>query len=187
MKDTDLNVLGMSNILDTDNTNYTLLLFEKIGYETYTFRNDSEDDINSKMDHLMHSDTMILIAGLVVMIFVGLAFRSICLRLSSKNNRKELVRGGLKEMARHMDHVTRAMSNDLELPDSPKTVIRTYSNYGGRGQPVEKKSEKGGPIRNSLRVQAFSNTLKLEMENQESQNYDNSFSLEMHSFGRGER
>merc|ERR1719323_1616627 len=57
-----------------------------------------------------------------------------CMKLTSCNQRKERMRGGLKQLADHMHHVTRSMSNDLELPNSPKTVIRTYSN-AARGSP----------------------------------------------------
>jgi len=172
---------------DNNNTNDFLLVYEDLAFETNSSENHSEDDISSKMDHLMHSDTMILVAGLVVMIFVGLASRSICVRLTSKNQRKKLMRGGLKEMARHMDHVTRAMSNDLELPDSPKTVIRTYSNYGGKGQSATNVSEKTAPTRNSLRVQAFTNSLRHESENREIDTSGPNFSIEMRNINKEER
>merc|ERR1719411_630744 len=76
----------------------------------------------------MYSDTLIVVISLIIMIIVGLVFRTCCLKLTSCNQRKERVRGGLRQLADHMHHVTRSMANDLELPDSPKTVIRTYSN-----------------------------------------------------------
>lgn len=37
------------------------------------------------------------------------------------------------------------MSNDLELPDSPRQVIRTYSNYGKRGEEGEEGNSPGSP------------------------------------------
>ena len=55
------------------------------------------------------------------------------------------------------------MSNDLELPNCPKAVIRTYSNFSQRG-PDEGTSDSATPQRgeqhsNSLRVHAFNNNL----------------------------
>merc|ERR1711955_90892 len=85
------------------------------------------DGMSEKLDNLMHSDTMVLVIGLLVMILLGLIFRSMCLRFSRDNSRKKLMREGLKQIAAHMDVVTRSMSNNLEVPDSPRTVMRTYS------------------------------------------------------------
>lgn len=138
-------------------------------------------DMSTKMDHLMHSDTMILVVGLLAMIILGLVFRTLCLRLSNKNNRKERIRGGLKLLGENMNYVTRAMSNDLELPNSPKTVMRTYSNYGRKDNekldlesPVPMKREKS----DSIRMQAFSNNLRQECP---------SISLQVSEFERAER
>ena len=66
-----------------------------------------EDDAATKMHHLMHSDTIIVVFSLVVMIMVGLVFRSLCMKLTSINQRKERVRGGLKQIAESMNYVTR--------------------------------------------------------------------------------
>lgn len=159
--------------------NYTESLDEYFNSGEEEEYEPSDHDMSYKMDHLMHSDTMILMVGLIAMILVGLIFRSLCLRLTSKNNRKELMRGGLKQMAKNMDHVTRAMSNDLDMPDSPRAVIRTYSNYAGKGQPAV---DKGG-----LRMQAFTNSLSKQMEKSEIGERGNSLSIEMGEMGRGER
>merc|ERR1712002_1083929 len=97
------------------------------------FHDYSEDDAATKMHHLMHSDTIIVVFSLLVMIMVGLVFRSLCMKLTSINQRKERVRGGLKQIAESMNYVTRSMSADLYIPDSPRSVIRTYSNYNRRG------------------------------------------------------
>merc|ERR1712106_361608 len=71
------------------------------------------------------------------------------------------MREGLKQIAGHMDMVTRSMSDDLELPNSPKTVMRTYSRRSSTGEMLpEFNKEK----RDSLRELAFSNNLKTEME-----------------------
>ncbi len=57
-----------------------------------------------------------------------------------------------------MNHC-RSMSDDLELPDSPKTVIRTYSNaarttgVGGGGPPTR------GEQHNSLFLMAVNNNM----------------------------
>lgn len=132
------------------------------------------EDTDTKMAHLMHSDTMIVVTALVVMIVVGLIFRNLFLRLASMKARKARMRGGLKALADHMNVVTRAMSNDLEPQNSPKAVMKTYSNYGRiqRGREGESKEggatlgEKDSPVRNmsreNLRVQAFSNILAME-------------------------
>jgi len=131
------------------------------------------EDANTKMMHLIHSDTMTVVVALVVMIIVGLVFRSLCLRLTRDKSRKERMRGGLRALADHMHSVTRAMSNDLEQPhDSPRAVMRTYSNYGRGAGAAE---EEGGQVehggrhpnfrtmsRENLRVQAFSNVLAQE-------------------------
>ena len=71
------------------------------------YHNYSEDNAATKMHHLMHSDTIIVVISLVVMIILGLVFRSIFMKLSSINERKERVRGGLKQMAESMNYVTR--------------------------------------------------------------------------------
>merc|ERR1719320_507944 len=98
----------------------------------HEYHDYSEDDAATKMHHLMHSDTIIVVFSLVVMIMVGLVFRSLCMKLTSINQRKERVRGGLKQIAESMNYVTRSMSNDLYVLDSPRSVIRTYSNYNRR-------------------------------------------------------
>merc|ERR1712106_752607 len=116
------------------------------------------------MDHLMHSDTMILVGGLLFMILLGLVFRSLCLRLSTDNTRKKKFREGLKQIAAHMDMVTQSMSNDLVLPNSPKTVMRTYSGRGGLSE-TEPDYSKGK--RGSLQEMAFSNNLRVQIEQAE--------------------
>merc|ERR1719400_1853217 len=99
----------------------------------HEYHDYSEDDAATKMHYLMHSDTIIVVFSLVVMIMVGLVFRSLCMKLTSINQRKERMRGGLKHIAESMNYVTRSMSADLYIPDSPRSVIRTYSNYNRRG------------------------------------------------------
>merc|ERR1712106_168123 len=116
------------------------------------------------MDHLMHSDTMILVGGLLFMILLGLVFRSLCLRLSTENTRKKKFREGLKQIAAHMDMVTQSMSNDLVLPNSPKTVMRTYS---GRGGLSETEPDFSKEKRGSLQEMAFSNNLRVQIEQAE--------------------
>jgi len=130
------------------------------------------EDASTKMMHLMHSDTMTVVIALIVMICVGLLFRSLCLRLTRDKTRKERIRGGLKALADHMNSVTRSMSNDPN-PDSPRAVMRTYSSYGRakpESSPVEEEisAHKGKyptvrtMSRENLRVQAFSNILSKE-------------------------
>lgn len=93
---------------------------------------NDEDSPSDKMYHLMHSDTILVIVALILMIVVGLVFRKLCMRLSKGKDRKKLVRVGLKGIADQMHNVTRSMSNELETPDSPRAVMRTYSNYNRR-------------------------------------------------------
>merc|ERR1712106_877311 len=133
------------------------------------------DGMSDKLEQLMHSDTMILVAGLIAMIVLGLVFRSICLRFSKDNSRKQLMREGMKQIAGHMDMVTRSMSNDLELPNSPKTVMRTYS---GRGSFEETGTNFIKEKRDSLREIAFSNTLRSEMEQAENKGNEKKATLE---------
>jgi len=147
----------------------------------------SGDDAATKMHHLMHSDTLIVVVSLLVMIILGLVFRSLCLKLSSVNQRKERMRGGLKQIAEHMNYVTRSMSNDLELPDSPRAVIRTYSNYSRRGPEDTSPSspQRGDQHSNSLRVHAITNSLskverdELEMQMSVAQSVSLSVKIEM--------
>merc|ERR1712025_487778 len=80
----------------------------------------------------MYSDTLIVVISLIIMIIVGLVFRTCCLKLAKQRVSKQRMRGGLRQLADHMNHVTRSMSNDLESPDSPKSAIRTYSNAARR-------------------------------------------------------
>jgi len=145
---------------------------DAVGDENDAYHDFSEDDAATKMHHLMHSDTLIVVVSLVVMIILGLVFRSLCLKLSSVNQRKERMRGGLKQIAEHMNYVTKSMSNDLELPDSPRAVIRTYSNYSRRGPEDTSPStpQRGDQHSNSLRVHAMNNNLsKVEKEELEMQ------------------
>ena len=60
------------------------------------------------------------------------------------------------------------MSNDLELPDSPRAVIRTYSNYNRRGfdENSPNPPRRGDQHSNSLRVHAMSNSLKVNDESE---------------------
>merc|ERR1719250_586400 len=104
------------------------------------------------------------------MIMVGLVFRSLCMKLTSINQRKERVRGGLKQIAESMNYVTRSMSNDLYVLDSPRSVIRTYSNYNRR-RPDEQSSasstRRGEEDTDNLRVVAINNNItKKERESQ---------------------
>lgn len=69
------------------------------------------------------------------------------------------MRGGLRQLADHMNHVTRSMSNDLESPDSPKSVIRTYSNAARREGSVRHHHPQQDNAR-SLRVLAINNNYK---------------------------
>merc|ERR1712203_181630 len=108
----------------------------------------------------MYSDTLIVVISLIIMIIVGLVFRTCCLKLAKQRVTKQRVRGGLRQLADHMNHVTRSMSNDLELPDSPKSVIRTYSNAARREGGVRHHQDT-----RSLRVLAINNSYKVdEME-----------------------
>ena len=54
------------------------------------------EDANTKMMHLIHSDTMTVVVALVVMIIVGLVFRSLCLRCSAGRTRRTNQTKGLK-------------------------------------------------------------------------------------------
>merc|ERR1719219_2895829 len=101
----------------------------------------------------MYSDTLIVVISLIIMIIVGLVFRTCCLKLT-----KQRVRGGLRQLADHMNHVTRSMSNDLESPDSPKSVIRTYSNAARREGSVRQHPHQENA--RSLRVLAINNNYK---------------------------
>merc|ERR1712013_485797 len=136
----------------------------------HEYHDYSEDDAATKMHHLMHSDTIIVVFSLVVMIMVGLVFRSLCMKLTSINQRKERVRGGLKQIAESMNYVTRSMSNDLEVLDSPRSVIRTYSNYNRRRtdeQSSPSSARRGEEDTDDLRVVAINNNItKKEREGQ---------------------
>ena len=83
--------------------------------DEHEYHDFSEDDASTKMHHLMHSDTIIVVFSLVVMIMVGLVFRSLCMKLTSINQRKERVRGGLKQIAESMDYVTRYATVNAKL------------------------------------------------------------------------
>jgi len=166
------------NPAQADHTNEYLEYHEYNAYngyqgddEDHEYHDYSEDDAATKMHHLMHSDTIIVVVSLVVMIIVGLVFRSLCMKLASINERKERVRGGLKQIAESMHYVTRSMSNDLELPDSPRAVIRTYSKYKGKDEEASSSPPKRGDQHsNSLRVHAMNNNLnKVEREELEMQ------------------
>merc|ERR1739848_652844 len=106
----------------------------------------------------MYSDTLIVVISLIIMIIVGLVFRTCCLKLTKQRVSKERVRGGLRQLADHMHHVTRSMANDLELPDSPKTVIRTYSN-AARGPGSAPPALQQHQHNNSLLVLAINNNI----------------------------
>jgi len=142
------------------------------GDKSEEYQDFSEDNAASKMHHLMHSDTPIVVGSLVFMIILGLVFRSLCMKLTSVNQRKERMRGGLKQIAEHMNYVTRSMSNDLEVLDSPRAVMRTYSNYNRKGPDDTSPTppQRGDQQINSLRVHAITNRLsKMEREELEMQ------------------
>merc|ERR1739848_964446 len=96
----------------------------------------------------MYSDTLIVV----------IVFRTCCLKLAKQRVSKQRVRGGLRQLADHMNHVTRSMSNDLESPDSPKSVIRTYSNAARREGSVRHHPHQENT--RSLRVLAINNNYK---------------------------
>ena len=97
-------------------------------HEHHEYHDYSEDDAATKMHHLMHSDTIIVVFSLVVMIMVGLVFRSLCMKLTSINQRKERVRGGLKQIAESMNYVTRYVIYLYYLADI--FVMLRISYYG---------------------------------------------------------
>ena len=92
---------------------YEILEDERVTSDNMTehqfgdYHDYSTDDAATKMHHLMHSDTIIVVVSLIVMIVVGLVFRSLCMKLTSINQRKKKLRGGLKQIAEHMNYVTR--------------------------------------------------------------------------------
>merc|ERR1712173_496719 len=135
-------------------------------HQHHEYHDYSEDDAATKMHHLMHSDTIIVVVSLVAMIVVGLVFRSLCMKLTNINTRKQRVRGGLKQIAESMNYVTRSMSNDLELPDSPRSVIRTYSNYTRKGfdESSPNPPGRGDQHSNSLRVHVITNNIREKSE-----------------------
>merc|ERR1712018_994561 len=104
----------------------------------------------------MYSDTLIVVISLLMMIIVGLVFRTCCLKHNKQRLTKQRMRGGLRQLADHMNHVTRSMSNDLESPDSPKSVIRTYSNAARREGSVRHPQQDT----RSLRLLAINNNYK---------------------------
>ena len=85
------------------------------------------------------------------------------------------------------------MSNDLELPNSPQAVIRTYSNYSRRGvgDPSSSPPQRGAQHSDSLRVHAITNSLskgeREELEMQMSVAQSVSLPIEMDTFKRQER
>ena len=69
---------------------------------------DSDDDVEvDRLSKLIHSDTMILIGSLLVMILLGLILRSCFLKLARLRERKKRMRGGIRQIATHMDLVTK--------------------------------------------------------------------------------
>ena len=90
--------------------------------------------------------------------------------------------------------VYRSMSNDLELPNSPKTVIRTYSNAarGGTAQGTAPCMSPGGSLatsnnNNNLLVKAISNNINSK-EGIELDVFDNSaVRIEIHNDERASR
>lgn len=121
-----LNSIGKMN----DSTNYSV----------------KDEEVNEdKLGKLIYSDTLILIVSLVVMIIVALILRSLCLKLTVIKERKSKMRGGIRQIATHMDLVTKSMSNDLFIPDSPQSVIRTYSKYNSKSLPVDPDSPPSSP------------------------------------------
>lgn len=105
-----------------------------------------DESIKTQLEKLIHSDTLILILALFVMIIVALIFRSLCLKLTVIQERKKKMRGGIRQIATHMDLVTKSMSNDLFIPDSPQSVIRTYSKYNGKSLPLDPDSPPPSPV-----------------------------------------
>jgi len=168
----DMNVTE-SDYYETENlTNYVF----------HEYHDYSSDDMPTKIHHLMYSDTLIVVVSLIIMIIVGLVFRKCCMKLTSCNQRKKRVRGGLKQLADHMNHVTRSMSNDLELPDSPKTVIRTYSNAARGSMPPTTHNNNN----NNLFKMAINNNINSQ-EEFELKDRSLTVDIEIHSDDRNRR
>jgi len=144
----------------SESVDTTSAITEAVIDEVQDNHDHSDGEAESKMHSLMHSDTIILVVSLMAMIVLGLVFRSLCLKLASINQRKERMRGGLKQMAESMNYVTRAMSNDLELPNNANKVLRTYSNnYSDPSSP-----QRGDMHNNSMRVHTIKHLTKEEKE-----------------------
>jgi len=166
----DINITKSDNF---ENANVTK-------HEFHEYHDYSYDDMPTKIHHLMYSDTLIVVISLIIMIIVGLVFRTLCTKLTSCNQRKERVRGGLKALADHMNHVTRSMSDDLELPDSPKTVIRTYSNAA--------RAPAGPHHNNSLFLMAVNNNMTSNSKEEvEMSSRPSSVQIEIHNDERNSR
>ena len=121
-------VTTVSDILDNASDEYLEY------HEHHEYHDYSEDDAATKMHHLMHSDTIIVVFSLVVMIMVGLVFRSLCMKLTSINQRKERVRGGLKQIAESMNYVTRygqLSHSQLSHSDSENLAVFQSDNSFG--------------------------------------------------------
>ena len=86
--------------------------------------------------------------------------------------------------------IHRSMSNDLEVLDSPRSVIRTYSNYNRRRtdeQSSASSTRRGEEDTDNLRVVAINNNItKKEREDLEMQMFS-SKSISIHIPGKGER
>ena len=82
------------------------------------------------------------------------------------------------------------MSNDLYVLDSPRSVIRTYSNYNRRRtdeQSSASSTRRGEEDTDNLRVVAINNNItKKEREDLEMQMFS-SKSISIHIPGKGER
>lgn len=61
--------------------------------------------------HILHTDTIVLMASCLVMIILGLVLRKIFLYFTHVRQSREKYHGGLRQMAEHMHAVTRTMSS----------------------------------------------------------------------------
>ena len=80
------------------------------------------------------------------------------------------------------------MSNDLDAPDSPRAVLRTYSNRKGTDvQTSASPPRRGEEFTDNMRVVAINNNItKKEREDLEMQMFS-SKSISIHIPGKGER
>lgn len=107
---------------------------------------------------LLHSDTIILVTSMVVMILLGLVLYQVMAYLTKINNRRTMYQDGLRQIGEQMHVVTRTMSTEptgASANVTPKTPRRQHHHHQQQKRPLADSPSTARVLREARRGTIF--------------------------------